>query len=55
LLGGVGLQVGVFDSVGLSATLDQIGGFETEAHAEVGYRLLTLELWCRQCIESGAL
>ena len=55
LLGGIGLQLGVFDRVGLLSTLRQLGRFETDEQAETGYRLLILELWCRQCIESGAL
>jgi asparagine synthase (glutamine-hydrolysing) len=55
LLGGIGLQLEVFDQTGLSSTLRQVGDFETEEKAETVYRLLMLELWCRQCLESGAL
>ncbi len=55
LLGGVALQLGVFDQAGLSSTLGQLGGFETDEKADTAYRLLILELWCRQCLESGAL
>ena len=55
LLGGTGLQIGVFDKAGLSSTLQRLGDFETDEKAEAGYRLLILELWCRQCLQSGAL
>jgi asparagine synthase (glutamine-hydrolysing) len=55
LQGGSGLQLGVFDRAGLSSALSHLGRFETEPQAEAGYRLLILELWCRQCLETGAL
>jgi asparagine synthase (glutamine-hydrolysing) len=55
LLDGVGLQLGVFDRTGLSSTLAQLGRFERGEQAEAGYRLLILELWCRECFDSGAL
>jgi asparagine synthase (glutamine-hydrolysing) len=55
LLGGVGLQLGVFEQAGLSSAIRQLGGFETEEKAETAYRLLILELWCRECLQSGAL
>jgi asparagine synthase (glutamine-hydrolysing) len=55
LLGGAGLQLGVFHQEGLSSTLQQLWGLETDEKAETAYRLLMLELWCRQCLQSGAL
>ena len=55
LQGTSGLQLGVFDRQGLTSALRQLGRFETDQHAEAGYRLLILELWCRQCVETGAL
>jgi asparagine synthase (glutamine-hydrolysing) len=55
LLGGVGVQLGVFDQEGLASTVRQLGGFETDEKAETAYKLLILELWCRQCLDSGAL
>jgi asparagine synthase (glutamine-hydrolysing) len=55
LLGGTALQRGVLDHAGLSAVLRNVGAFETDEKAETGYRLLILELWCRQCFDCGAL
>jgi asparagine synthase (glutamine-hydrolysing) len=55
LLDGAGLQLGVFERTGLSSTLTQLGRFDKGEQAEAGYRLLILELWCRECLDSGAL
>src|SRR5882672_540154 len=52
LLGGVGVQLGVFDRAGLPSTMRQLGAFETDEKAETAYRLLILELWCQECVES---
>jgi asparagine synthase (glutamine-hydrolysing) len=55
LLGGAGVHVGVFEDQGLMNTVGQLNRFETDEKAETTYRLLILELWCRNCVESGAL
>jgi len=55
LLGGIGLQLGVFDRAGLTSALQQIADFDTEQKAETAYRLLILEFWCRECLQNGAV
>ncbi len=55
LSGGAGVRLGVFDQAGLESTLRRLDGFASEEKADGAYRLVMLELWCRQCIDSGAV
>jgi asparagine synthase (glutamine-hydrolysing) len=49
MLGGEATQMGLLDQGVLSQTLTTLGNFGTDAAADLAYRLLALELWCRSC------